>query len=594
MASSTTMIASVVVNLTGNMARRAREFGSAVSHMDKEASQSLAHLRQSIGTTSASFDSMGNVALAGGVAGITAAGYAFKETFLAQAQQMERYRTQMRSQFGKEGASDMMAWAQENAKNTTFAMNDVIESINMLKAFGLDPTQILPTFEDTAAAQGWDPANAKELMRQLGQMWSKGRMQMEEVGSFQERGVNPIQILADATGKSVKELNDAMGKGQLGKDAILLFISELKRLNGGASADAMKGINGALSNLGDTWDQFQVKVMDAGVTDAITQQVQALLQWYDAAAKSGELDSVVDSAATMLKTLVEEGPKAAKSVMEVADAINTVAQGLGGWETIGKTLVALYAANKMIRMGNAGIGMGKTAHGWGRAGWQGARNGWDYLRGRGNGGPSGPGAELPGLDDGLQRVFVVNWPGGAGGDGWGEVEGGGNKKRNRNRKKGGVKPTPPMPKPAAQPTPKPNVPTVSGTGKAFKLATVAEKGVPLLSTAFTVAEFAMADNNEQRGAALGGGTGAIIGAAIGTAILPGIGTVLGSVLGDFLGSWAGGEAGKKIDEPARAEPSKSEIKVTLDVPDSVKVKSVQTRTDENTMAFYRGAPWGGF
>ena len=158
----------------------------------------------------------------------------------------------MRSQFGKEGANDMMAWAQENAKNTTFAMNDVIESINMLKAFGLDPTQILPTFEDTAAAQGWDPANAKELMRQLGQMWSKGRMQMEEVGSFQERGVNPIQILADATGKSVKELNDAMGKGQLGKDSILLFISELKRLNGGASADAMKGINGALSNLGDT------------------------------------------------------------------------------------------------------------------------------------------------------------------------------------------------------------------------------------------------------------------------------------------------------------------------------------------------------
>lgn len=593
MASSTTMTASVVVNLTGNMARRAREFGGAVTRMDKEASQSLAHLRQSIRTTSASFDSMGNMTLMGGTAGITAAGYAFKETFLAQAQQMERYRTQMRAQFGKEGAGDMMGWAQENAKNTTFAMNDVIESINMLKAFGLDPTQILPTFEDTAAAQGWDPANAKELMRQLGQMWSKGRMQMEEVGSFQERGVNPIQILADATGKSVKELSDAMSKGQLGKDAILLFIRELNRLNQGASADAMNGINGALSNLGDTWDQFQIKVMDAGVTDAITKQVQALLLWYEAAEKSGELDTVIDSAANMLKTIVEEGPKAAKSVLEVADAINTVAQGLGGWETIGKTLLALYAANKMIRMGSAGIEMGKNAYGWGRAGWQGARNGWDYLRGRGT--PGGPGVDLPGLDDGLQRVFVVNWPGSMSGDGWGEIEGGDNKRNRRSRKKGrgGGKPTSSTPRPRAKPAAPTPKPTMAGAGKAFKLASVAEKGVPLLNAAFTVADFAMADNNEQRGEALGGGAGALIGAAIGTAILPGIGTVLGSVLGDFLGSWAGGEAGRKFDEPAKPETSKSEIKVTLDVPDSVRVKNVQTKTDDHVMAFYRGAPWGG-
>jgi tape measure domain-containing protein len=590
MASSTTMTASVVVNLTGNMARRAREFGGAVSRMDKEASQSLAHLRQSIRSTSASFDSMGNMTLMGGTAGITAAGYAFKETFLAQAQQMERYRTQMRAQFGKEGAGDMMGWAQENAKNTTFAMNDVIESINMLKSFELDPTQILPTFEDAAAANGWDPANAKELMNQFGQMWLNGKMSLEDVKSFTTRGMNPIGMLAEATGKSTNELMDALSKGKLGRDALRLLITTMNQKFGGSSAGAMDGINGAISNLGDTWDQFQVKVMDDGVTDAITKQVQALLQWYAAAEKSGELDSVIDSAANMLKTIVEEGPKAAKSVMEVANAINTVAQGLGGWETIGKTLLALYAANKMIRMGSAGIEMGKSANSWGKAGWQGARNGWDYLRGRGT--PGGPGVDLPGLDDGLQRVFVVNWPGGVGGDSWGEIEGGNNtrnRKQRKNKKSGGGKPPPP------KPTPKPTTPkpTMTGAGKAFKLASAAEKGIPLLNAAFTVADFAMADNNEQRGSALGGGAGAIVGAAIGTAILPGIGTVLGSVLGDFLGSWAGGEAGRKFDEPAKPETSKSEIKVTLDVPDNVKVKNVQTSTDANVMAFYRGAPWGG-
>ncbi|MGY3910742.1 tape measure protein [Aeromonas piscicola] len=595
MATNTTMTASVVVNLVGNMAQRAREFGGAITRMDKDASQSLSHLRQSVRSTSDSIDSMGKRALGVGVLGITAAGYALKNTFLTQAKQMESYRGQLRTSFGKGGADDVLNWVQENARKTTFAIGDVIESINILKSFDLDPTQILPAFQDAAAAAGLGPESAKDLMGQFGQMWQNGKMSPGAVKAFTAQGLNPIALLAKETGKGADELMKAMKKGQLGRDALRLLVVAMRKEFDGASVDSMNDINGAISSMGNTWEQFQIKVMDAGVTDAITKQVQAIVQLYDAAEQSGQLDSVVNSAASMLKTIIEEGPKAARSVMEVASAINTVAEGLGGWETIGKTLVALYAANKMIRMGNAGIGMGKTAYGVGQSGVKVARSGWNYLRGRGGqGGPASGGVEVPGLDAGLQRVFVVNWPAGMSAGGWGEMDGG--KRRKGLGKKGrGSKSVTPTARRTPLPSVQPNVPPMAGVGKALKFASLAEKGVPLLNAAFTVAAVASADNNEQRGEALGGGAGAIMGAAIGTAILPGIGTVLGSVLGDYLGSWLGGKAGRELDEPVKPEPSpsKSEIKVTLDVPDSVKVKSVQTRTDENAMAFYRGAYWGG-
>lgn len=608
MATNSPMTASVVVNLTGNMTQRAAEFGRAISRMDTQASQSLAHLRQSIHTTSADLDSMGNMALTWGTASMTAAGYAFNQTFLTQAKLMESYRLRAQSLFGEEGAGQALEWAKQNAETTIYSLNDVMDAMVTLKSRGLDPTQVLPIMQDMGAMMGWTADEAKGAMRQFGQMWSKGRILEEDASILGDYGINVLEEISTATGIAREELIKMQTDGKLGREAIRLLFKQLQQHYAGGSKKAMEGLNGALSNLNDKWLDFQTRVMDAGVSDEIIKQAKSLIGMYDAAAKSGELDSIVQNAADLLKTVIEEGPKAAQSILEVGEAINTVAQALGGWETLAKGMAAIYAANKLARLGSGAVSAGKAAHGWGRAGWQGGRNAYDYLRGQRNE-PDKPGVDLPGLDD-VQRVFVVNWPSEAEGFGG---NGGRSSRQQRKKGRGGVRPPlptisqnaparpVPSPKPESSTLPESPKPTTPRAPKKMPLtsviapgplASVAGKATPVIGSALAVAEFAMADNNEQRGEAIGGGLGAALGAGIGTVLLPGLGTVMGAVLGDFLGSLAGGEVGSKLDEPAAA--NKGEIKVTLDVPEHVKVKSVQTTSPDYEMAFYRGSPWGGF
>lgn len=592
MADQTTMTASVVINLIGNLPRRTAEFTRAIGQMDAQSTRHLAHIRQGVTATAASFDRVGQRAILGTTAAATAAGYIFKNTFLEQAQQMERYRTSAKSLFGADGAGAAMNWAQQNAQNTTFALNDVIESMTMLKGFDLDPAQVLPTFEDVAAAKGWSPDTAKGIMRQIGQMWSKGRMLQEDVGILQEQGLNPVGILAKATGKTNEQIMDLQSKGKLGRDAIRLLLAELQQMYKGASVDAMGGLNGSISNLGDTWDRFQMKVMDDGVSDTLIKQLHALQEWYAAAEKSGELDEIVGQLSTFFKTVIEDAPKAAHEIAALAKEINNIAQAMGGWETIGKGIAALYAARAVYKVSARGLEYAKTARG--AAGE--LRDAW-----RGGKGGKG-GVSLPGLDDGLMRVYVVNWPGG--GMDYGEIDGGdsGSGKRkgrpSRRRGRGGSRATPSIPKPKPV-TPKP--PTTSTKvgpwRRVGRTLAAAEKGVPLLNAAVTGIEFMSADNNKQRGEALGAGAGAAIGAGIGTVLLPGLGTVIGGILGDYLGRMGGGYLGERFDDKKSdstpQEKTKGEIKVTLDLPPGVKAKSVQAKSDDYQMAFYLGAPWGG-
>ncbi|EAQ1856050.1 hypothetical protein E2V56_05610 [Salmonella enterica] len=622
MASSSQMKVSVVVDLVGNLASKSRQFASAMTQMSARSKAALSAMRGSLASTSAAIDSAGNRA----IVGAAAAGYAFNNTFLAQARQMERFKLQMKTLFGgEEGGQKALAWAKKNAKDTVFALNDVIGMMTMAKGFGMDPTQILPVFEDVAAARGWTAEQASGVVRQVGQMFTKGKITGEDSSVLAEQGLSVERVLAEATGKSMQEILDLREASKLGESSIRLFIAQLAKMNAGAGKNAMNGIDGLISNIGDSWDDYQNRVMDSGVTEELKKQAKAFLTFYSTADDTGKLNSLAKSQGQTMIRVIREASAAARGLYSTFSQVVTVldkgAQILGGWENTAKIIAGVWAANKMLRLGGAAFGVAQGAFNIGRGAWtlgagsvRATRRGFNWLRGKRGTGAGGSGSvggvQLPGLGA-VQQVYVTNWPVAGLGGGVDIDSGSGKSRRKRGPGKGRARGRGlgRIVQPAAAAVEV----LESMPGKKNAAAAVLRAGgrlvgraVPVVGTLLAVADLASSDSAAEAGEAVGSAAGAVIGGALGS-VVPVVGTAIGSVVGSYLGGWLGSQAGSWIDnnnaqpdaaaaltgiagELANANNRGGEIKVKVELDDSLKLRSTQTASYGGLNLYTGGAP----
>ncbi|MBM6483448.1 tape measure protein [Klebsiella pneumoniae] len=634
MASSQQMKVSVAVNMNGNLSSKSRQYANSVQQMSAKSKAALRAMRTSVISTSAAINSAGNRALMG----VVGAGYAFNRTFISTARQAERFKLQMDALFKTEGSAKMMAWAKKNAKDTVLELDDVIGAMIRLKAYGQNPIQLLPTLEDEAAMRGWTSEQFNAVVDAIGKMFADSKISDEYNDVLTDKGMSLLPLLEQATGKSQADLTKMMGKGKLGVDAIRLAFKQMAVESKGASAQAMSGINGMISNASDNWSDFQRRLMDAGVTEELKAQLAPLLADYDKAEASGGIDKTAQSGAQAMIRIIRETSAAARglysTLSKVVALLDKGAQILGGWENTAKILAGVWAANKAARMGYKAFEVGRGAFNIGRGAWTigkggvkaGAR-GWNRLRGkRGQrvaGVSEAAGIQLPAIGD-VQQVYVTNWPVA----GLGEISGTDRKGRKGKRKRGAgrdrsaqvpiipkkapVKASPPVTAPVA-PTKAPvktttpvtpsalkNLPTAAARGGAA-LARGAGRALPVAGVVLSVAELVTADSAEEAGSAIGSAAGAVIGGTLGS-VVPVVGTAIGSVVGSYLGSWLGGMAGNWFDDrdkkseaakAAAADKSASqggEIKVKVELADSLKMRSLQTASYGGLGLYTGGMP----
>lgn len=111
--------ASIIVDLVGNIANRARQYGGAVEQMARRSQSALRGLRSSVVSVSAGIDKMGAAAsrsfgiISRGAIGVAAAGYTANKLFINPASTRENYRIALNSQYNgdKAKAKEAMDWA---------------------------------------------------------------------------------------------------------------------------------------------------------------------------------------------------------------------------------------------------------------------------------------------------------------------------------------------------------------------------------------------------------------------------------------------------------------------------------------------------
>ncbi|MDR8532996.1 tape measure protein [Serratia nevei] len=440
--------ASIIVDLVGNIANRARQYGGAVEQMARRSQSALRGLRSSVVSVSAGIDKMGAAAsrsfgiISRGAIGVAAAGYTANKLFINPASTRENYRIALNSQYNgdKAKAKEAMDWAIKNAKDTTWGLTGVMQEMVSSKGFGMDDKQtraFIGMLQDQGAYRGWDLTAAQGASLQLKQMYSRQQITAQDANLLTGYGVNVYQILADKLGKSVKDVRAAGEKGLLGPKSIQLLFQAMTEQAKGAQANAMNTWTGLTAQLGDVWDDFANKVMDKGPFDLLKKQVKGVLTQYDAMGKPGkggksELDVLTDKVATELVGAFDLAKGAATGLWEavkgIASGLKWINENVVSLEKVGKALVGIYAANKLLRLGGRAIG------GTYRMVSAPVR-GYRWLRNRRKGKP-GVGDAMPSVTGafGVQQVFVTNWPMGGIGGGFGADVGTGKSRKGRRKK----------------------------------------------------------------------------------------------------------------------------------------------------------------
>lgn len=448
---------SFYINLAGNVAQQANRFGGAISAMASRSNRALAGVKRVVAGVSAQIDSIGNRTLIAG-AGMT---YAFNKTLVRAAADVEMANIRMKQTFGADSGK-AMAYLTQIAAETTLEFGETQDAMMRLKTAGIDPMNgSLQALIDYNAKVGGNKENLDGYLSAISKGFIKGQLSMEEINPLLERNVKVFEILAAQTGGKLTadQIKEMALKGKLGRASVKALLKGMGEDAKGASKEQMKTWDGMVSNLGDTFTAMQARFMEKGAFDHLKKELGGVLDWLNEKMENGEFDKFAEEATKNLidvLTLAKDSAIGLKEALEaIGDGVQWLAELSGGYDNLAKILVAVYAANKVLRSGFGQTVMGGA---WGAAKWG---VGKIFKRKKGVGAVADAVSTAAGAADGVQLVYVTNF-----GDLAGLGFGGKNKKGNPPKsKKPKPKPQPnktqPQKTPAkTAPTPKPQMPKV--------------------------------------------------------------------------------------------------------------------------------------
>jgi len=185
--------------------------------------------------------------------------------------------------FGDRGLAERYLEEMRTMANTTpFGYDDLAQMSKTLLTFGFKDDQLLPlltTIGDAGAALGMTIQDMTMVSTALGRMYSSDKATLEYLNLLIERGIPAIDYLAQDSGKTVKEIYEAISKGLIsGKDAAAVISYYLGEAFSGSMEQQSKTFSGMMSALEDAQHEMQ-NAMGEGYNKARASGLQEQIDW---------------------------------------------------------------------------------------------------------------------------------------------------------------------------------------------------------------------------------------------------------------------------------------------------------------------------
>ena len=308
----------------GDMSRAAGlpRLANSFANVGSRVAGVVGHVRDLVGQ----FTALSGISLAG-------VGIGLKKLWDTSAT-FESLDMQIGALFGEKRRKEVMDWAVAFAKINPGGVTDTIRALGMLKGYGVDGTLgTMQAISDYVAMIGGGSDDVRGISLAIGQMSAKQKVQAQEIIQLTNRSVPAWQLLSDATGKSVKDLQKMGEKGQLDISYVRKLVSQMQKVAKGAGAKALETGRGIIDRLGDIWEQFERKIGDSGAYAFAKKKVSEVTEFL----ARPEMDAIakrISDAIVQVGTSVE---KALKSV-DWAKAWDGLQQGWDVVKAIGGAL----------------------------------------------------------------------------------------------------------------------------------------------------------------------------------------------------------------------------------------------------------------
>ena len=229
----------------------------------------------------------------GKVAGLVGGAAALKQlasqivSVRGQFQDME---TAIETLVGKDMANKLMPQIKEMAKISPLTMTDIVGAEKMMLGFNIEADKTIDYLKALSDVSMGNSQKFNSLTLAFSQMSAAGRLLGQDLNQFINAGINPLQIIAEKTGKSIAQLKEEMSKGAISAEMVQQAFIDATSAGGkfyNMSENASKTINGQISMMQDAMDAMfnDIGMKTEGVIIKSIQTVTKLIQNYEKVGK---------------------------------------------------------------------------------------------------------------------------------------------------------------------------------------------------------------------------------------------------------------------------------------------------------------------
>lgn len=261
-----------------------RKFNAGLDNAQRKASAFAASLIR-----------IGAVAATAAAAGMAALG----KSVISTSAQFESYAATLETIEGSsEKAEKALDWISEFAKKTPFEVAELTEAFVRLRAYGMDPTSgLMESLGDASSAMG------KSLMASVEMIADASTGEFERLKEFGIRASQEGDKVTFSWTENGKALTKVVKKN--GAEITKFIQEQFGSRFSGAMVRQSKTWNGMMSNLGDTWVDFQRRIGEGGFFEAVKGQLGRLLDYIGRLDADGTIDRWSRNLSTAFTAAVE-------------------------------------------------------------------------------------------------------------------------------------------------------------------------------------------------------------------------------------------------------------------------------------------------
>lgn len=179
----------------------------------------------------------------------------------SKVEQLEiSFRTLLGSQ---EKASALIAEIKAYGTVTPYDTEGLSQAARLMLSYGMQASRIMPTLKMLGDIAMGDKDKLYSLTLAFSQMSASGRVCKEDLNQMVNAGFNPLQIIAEKTGKSIGELTDEVSKGTVSvRDIEQAFIDATSE--GGKFHNMVNNMSdsiaGKTAEMTDNWESFKASI----------------------------------------------------------------------------------------------------------------------------------------------------------------------------------------------------------------------------------------------------------------------------------------------------------------------------------------------